>query len=111
MSAPVESQFEDYCAALATALGHADRHGPAKLYLKGLLLPGDGKSVEPIFSRAVRRTLARTSGACTTLFTSISCLAGTQAAQQPVGVPEVVRSVLSGRMSGSTHHFGSSRCR
>lgn len=51
MSAPVESQFEDYCAALATALGHADRHGPAKLYMKGLLLPGDRKSVEPMAAR------------------------------------------------------------
>ena len=40
MSAPVESQFEDYRCALAAVLGHADRHQPAKLYLKGLLLPG-----------------------------------------------------------------------
>ena len=51
MSAPVESQFEDYCSALVAALGHADRHGPAKLYLKGLLLPGERKSVEPMAAR------------------------------------------------------------
>jgi len=51
MSAPVESQFEDYCSALAAALGHADRHQPAKLYLKGLLLPGERKSVEPMAAR------------------------------------------------------------
>lgn len=51
MSAPVESQFEDYCSALVAALGHADRHEPAKLYLKGLLLPGERKSVEPMAAR------------------------------------------------------------
>ena len=51
MSAPVESQFEDYCSALVAALGHEDRHQPAKLYLKGLLLPGERKSVEPMAAR------------------------------------------------------------
>lgn len=51
MSAPVESQFEDYCSALVAAFGHADRHQPAKLYLKGLLLPGERKSVEPMAAR------------------------------------------------------------
>jgi SRSO17 transposase len=51
MSAPVESQFEDYCSALVAALDHADRHEPARLYLKGLLLPGERKSVEPMAAR------------------------------------------------------------
>ena len=51
MSVPVESQFEDYCSALVAAFGHADRHQPAKLYLKGLLLPGERKSVEPMAAR------------------------------------------------------------
>ena len=51
MSEPVESQFEDYCSALAAVLGHADRHQPAKLYLKGLLLSGERKSVEPMAAR------------------------------------------------------------
>jgi len=51
MSAPVESQFEDYCNALVVALGHADRHQPARLYLKGLMLPGERKSVEPMAAR------------------------------------------------------------
>src|ERR1700757_4905664 len=51
MSALVESQFDDYCGALVAALGHADRHEPAKLYLKGLLLPGERKSVEPMAAR------------------------------------------------------------
>jgi SRSO17 transposase len=51
MGAPVESQFEDYCGALVAVLGHADRHQPAKLYLKGLVLPGERKSVEPMAAR------------------------------------------------------------
>lgn len=51
MSAAVESQFEDYCSALVAVLGHADRHEPAKFYLKGLLLPGERKSVEPMAAR------------------------------------------------------------
>lgn len=51
MSAPVESQFQDYCRTLVSVLGHADRHEPATLYLKGLLLPGERKSVEPMAAR------------------------------------------------------------
>src|SRR6266404_4699750 len=51
MSAHVESQFEEYCDAIVDALSHADRHEPAKLYLKGLLLPGERKSVEPMAAR------------------------------------------------------------
>jgi DDE superfamily endonuclease len=51
MSARVESRFEEYCSALVAVLGHADRHEPAKLYLKGLLLPGERKSVEPMAAR------------------------------------------------------------
>ena len=33
------------------ALLHADRHQPAQWYLKGLMLPGDRKSVEPMAAR------------------------------------------------------------
>jgi SRSO17 transposase len=36
---------------LANAAGHADRHGPLKSYCKGLLLPGERKSVEPMAAR------------------------------------------------------------
>lgn len=36
---------------LARAAGHADRHGPLKSYCKGLLLPGERKSVEPMAAR------------------------------------------------------------
>src|SRR6202140_5096553 len=36
---------------LATAAGHEDRHAPLKNYCKGLLLPGEGKSIEPMAAR------------------------------------------------------------
>ena len=36
---------------LANAAGHADRHEPLKNYCKGLLLPGERKSVEPMAAR------------------------------------------------------------
>jgi SRSO17 transposase len=36
---------------LAKAAGHADRHGPVKNYCKGLLLPGERKSIEPMAAR------------------------------------------------------------
>lgn len=52
MSASLERRFEQYCAALVQALGHADRHQPAQWYMKGLMLPGERKSIEPIRSSA-----------------------------------------------------------
>jgi SRSO17 transposase len=36
---------------LARAAGHADRHAPLQNYCKGLLLPGERKSVEPMAAR------------------------------------------------------------
>jgi SRSO17 transposase len=36
---------------LAKAAGHADRHEPLKDYCKGLLLPGERKSIEPMAAR------------------------------------------------------------
>jgi len=36
---------------LATAAGHEDRHAPLKDYCKGLLLPGERKSIEPMAAR------------------------------------------------------------
>src|SRR5215212_6665325 len=41
-------RFGDYVAALAEVIGHADRVEPLRDYCRGLLLPGDRKSVEPI---------------------------------------------------------------
>jgi SRSO17 transposase len=49
-----------YLNSLAQATGHADREEPLKAYCTGLLLSGEGKSVEPMAARLspwnVRRT-------------------------------------------------------
>jgi SRSO17 transposase len=36
---------------LANAAGHEDRHAPLKNYCKGLLLPRERKSIEPMAAR------------------------------------------------------------
>jgi len=51
MGASIESRFEEYCQPIVAALSHADRHQPAEWYLKGLMLPGERKSVEPMAAR------------------------------------------------------------
>jgi SRSO17 transposase len=53
LSAPgsQEKRFAAYIDSLAKAAGHADRHTPLKNYCKGLLLPGERKSVEPMAAR------------------------------------------------------------
>jgi hypothetical protein len=38
MGAPVESQFEDYCGALVSVLGHTDRHEPASSHATSVSL-------------------------------------------------------------------------
>ena len=45
---------------LAKAAGHADRHGPLKSYCKGLLLPGERKSIEPMAARLAPDDVRRT---------------------------------------------------
>ena len=60
MSQSLEMRFETYCATMVGALMHADRAPPARWYIKGLLLPGERKSVAPMAARwpphAVRST-------------------------------------------------------
>ena len=51
MALNLESRFEAYCDELVKALSHADRSQPARWYLKGLMLPGNRKSVEPMAAR------------------------------------------------------------
>ena len=51
MSAGIEKRFEAYCEPLIEALAHADRAAPAKWYLRGLMLPGERKSIEPMAAR------------------------------------------------------------
>jgi len=47
----VESRFERYTGIMVAALGHADRAEPARWYMRGLMLPGQRKSVEPMAAR------------------------------------------------------------
>ena len=51
MGQSLESRFEDYCSVMVEALSHADRATPARWYLRGLMLPGGRKSVEPMAAR------------------------------------------------------------
>ena len=48
---PLEKRFAAYIECLAKAAGHEDRHAPLKNYCKGLLLPGERKSIEPMAAR------------------------------------------------------------
>jgi SRSO17 transposase len=48
---PQQKRFAAYIEGLARAAGHADRIDPLKAYCKGLLLPGERKSVEPMAAR------------------------------------------------------------
>src|SRR6195256_622250 len=48
---PQEKRFAAYIEGLANAAGHQDRHAPLKNYCKGLLLPGERKSIEPMAAR------------------------------------------------------------
>lgn len=51
MGNSLESRFERYSDVMVEALGHADRATPARWYLRGLMLPGQRKSVEPMAAR------------------------------------------------------------
>ena len=51
MGENVETRFERYAEVMVDALGHADRAQPARWYLRGLMLPGQRKSVEPMAAR------------------------------------------------------------
>src|SRR4051812_4926604 len=48
MSKERQERFAAYVEALAEVIGHADRAEPLRDYCRGLLLPGERKSVEPI---------------------------------------------------------------
>src|SRR6476659_2022369 len=48
MSEDQQERFGAYVEALAEVIGHADRAEPLRDYCRGLLLPGERKSVEPI---------------------------------------------------------------
>jgi SRSO17 transposase len=47
----LEDRFTAYVEVLANALAHADREEPFSAYCRGLILPGERKSVEPMAAR------------------------------------------------------------
>jgi SRSO17 transposase len=57
---PQQKRFAAYLDGLAQAAGHADRIEPLKAYCKGLLLPGERKSVEPMAARLAPDNVRRT---------------------------------------------------
>lgn len=44
----LKRRFEEYGEVIGASLAHADRQLPAQWYLRGLMLSGGGKSVEPM---------------------------------------------------------------
>jgi len=61
LSSPGSQQrrFAAYIEGLPNAAGHADRHTPLQNYCKGLLLPGERKSVEPMAARLAPNDVRR----------------------------------------------------
>jgi SRSO17 transposase len=53
----VQRKFQRYLDDVAPAFAHADRIEPFEAYCKGLLLPGDRKSVEPMAARIAPRAV------------------------------------------------------
>ena len=51
MGSGVEARFDRYTEVMIRTLDHADRATPARWYLRGLMLPGERKSVEPMAVR------------------------------------------------------------
>jgi len=51
MGLSLEARFERYCDTMVATMMHADREQPGRWYLKGLVLPGGRKSVEPMAAR------------------------------------------------------------
>lgn len=51
MGLSLERRFERYCDGIVSTLLLADREQPARWYIKGLMLPGERKSVEPMAAR------------------------------------------------------------
>ena len=47
----LEDRFTAYVEALASTLAHADRKEPFSAYCRGLILPGERKSIEPMAAR------------------------------------------------------------
>jgi SRSO17 transposase len=52
-----ERRFSEYLEAITSVLGHADRRGPLRSCVTGLLLPGKCKSLEPMAARMAPQRL------------------------------------------------------
>lgn len=50
-STDLSSRLTSYLSLLCSSLGHVDRHEPCRDYLRGLLMPGHRKSMEPMAAR------------------------------------------------------------
>jgi SRSO17 transposase len=61
-------RFEDYLEQLTRCAGHADRVVPMENYTKGLLLPLERKSVEPMAARLAPGNVRRCTSPCITLW-------------------------------------------
>jgi SRSO17 transposase len=62
-------RLQSYLDSLTRTVGHADRVVPLENYTKGLLLPLERKSVEPMAARVwLRATCARCTSRCITLW-------------------------------------------
>jgi SRSO17 transposase len=51
MAGTLEERFTAYVEALSGTLAHADREQPFAAYCRGLILPGERKSIEPMAAR------------------------------------------------------------
>lgn len=54
----LEDRFKTYVETLASTLAHADRKEPFSAYCRGLILPGERKSVEPMAARIRREQVS-----------------------------------------------------
>jgi SRSO17 transposase len=63
---PKLSEFEQYMTYLCEALGHADRHAGFVDYSRGLMLPIERKSVEPLAAHTDPWHVSAKHQSCTT---------------------------------------------
>jgi SRSO17 transposase len=56
----LEQRFKQYSDLIVSKLGHVDREKPADDYLRGLILPGERKSIEPMAARVRGRAVDKT---------------------------------------------------
>ena len=85
MGLSLERRFERYCDGIVRTLLHADREQPARWYIKGLMLPGERKSVEPMAARTQPTTLG-TALSCSACCRCEMCRATSRVRACPISV-------------------------